>query len=65
MFCREVVTWRSLQHPNVLPLLGVTVTEDHLVMVSEWMNNGDINEFLEKNTDVDRLELVSPLSEPL
>ena len=31
-------------------------------MVSEWMNNGDINEFLEKNTDVDRLELVSPLS---
>lgn len=59
------MTWRSLQHPNVLPLLGVTVTEDHLVMVSEWMNNGDINEFLEKNTDVDRLELVSPLSEPL
>ena len=24
-FCREVVTWKTLRHPNVLPLLGVTM----------------------------------------
>lgn len=58
-FCREVVAWRTLRHPNVLPLLGVTMTKDRFVMVSEWMDNGNSNEFLRKNPDADRLELVS------
>jgi len=57
-FCKEVVGWKTLRHPNVLPLLGVTTTNDRLVMVSEWMTNGNITEFLKKNPDVDRLELV-------
>lgn len=56
------MTWRSLDHPNVLPLLGVTMDETRFVMVSEWMENGNINEFLEKNPDVDRLNLVRSFS---
>jgi len=52
------VGWRSLRHPNVLPLLGVTMTSDRLVMVTEWMANGNINEFLKANINADRLELV-------
>ena len=31
-------------------------------MVSEWMDNGNINEFLKNNADADRVELVSALS---
>ena len=58
MFCREVVAWWTLRHPNVLPLLGATMSEGRLVMVSEWMVNGDINEFVDANTNADRLELV-------
>jgi hypothetical protein len=27
-------------------------------MVSEWMMNGDINQFVKANADADRLELV-------
>jgi serine/threonine protein kinase len=50
--------WKTLRHPNVLPLLGVTVTENRLVMVSEWMDNGNINEFTAVDTNADRLELV-------
>ena len=50
--------WRSLHHPNVLPLLGVTMTEDQFVMVSEWMPNGNINEFMKADVNVDRLGLV-------
>lgn len=54
--------WRTLRHPNVLPLLGVTMIDRRFVMVSEWMDNGNINEFLKNNADADRVELVSALS---
>jgi len=52
------VGWKFLDHQNVLPLLGVTTTGDRLVMVSEWMVNGNINEFLKTNVNADRLGLV-------
>ena len=52
------MAWRALRHPNVLRLLGVTVTENRLVMVSEWMVKGNIDEFVEANTKADRLGLV-------
>jgi serine/threonine protein kinase len=57
-FCREGVAWKHLRHPNVLPLLGVTVSERRFAMVSEWMEHGNINEFVEKNPRVNRTELV-------
>jgi len=57
-FCREVMAWKSLHHPNVLPLLGVTMAKDRFVMVSEWMVKGNINEFVKAEPSADRLELV-------
>ena len=54
--------WRSLQHPNVLPLVGVTITETQFAMVSEWMVNGNINDFVKAHPDANRLGLVSFLS---
>ena len=57
-FCREGVAWKHLRHPNVLPLLGVTVSEHRFAMVSEWMENGNIVEFVEKDKHVNRTELV-------
>jgi hypothetical protein len=50
--------WKTLRHPNVLPLLGVTMTETQFVMVSEWMVRGDINQFVKTNINADRLGLV-------
>ena len=52
------MTWNMLSHPNVLPLLGVTMDDQQFVMVSEWMENGNINEFIKAREDVDRFELV-------
>ena len=52
------MTWRALRHPNVLPLLGVTMTGTQLAMISEWMANGDINQFVRTHPDVNRFELV-------
>ena len=63
-FCREAVTWKHLRHPNVLPLLGVTVSESRFAMVSKWMEHGNINEFVEKNPHVNRTELVCRSSIP-
>jgi len=57
-FCREGVAWKHLRHPNILPLLGVTVNEHRLAMVSEWMENENINKFVEKDRYVNRTELV-------
>jgi serine/threonine protein kinase len=65
-FCRGAVAWKHLRHPNILPLLGVTVSERRFAMVSEWMENGDINEFVAKDKSVNRAELVcrSPIPTP-
>ena len=51
------MTWKTLHHPNVLPLIGVTMMEERFVVVSEWMDNGDVIQF-SKNNDADRLQLV-------
>jgi hypothetical protein len=50
--------WKALCHPNLLPLLGVIMGDSQLAMVSEWMVNGNINEFIKANRDVNRFELV-------
>jgi len=60
-----VAAWRTLHHPNVLPLLGVTMSGNQFAIVSEWMENGNINEFVKVHTNVNRLELVRSSSEVL
>ena len=51
--------WKALDHPNVLPLLGVIMSETQFTMVSRWMPNGNINEFVKNCPDANRFELVS------
>jgi serine/threonine protein kinase len=48
----------GLRHQNVLPLLGVTMSDNQFTMVSEWMVNGNINEFIKAHRDANRFELV-------
>jgi len=57
-FCREGVAWKHLRHPNILPLIGVTVSNQRFAMISVWMENGNINEFVGKDRHVNRIELV-------
>jgi len=61
-FCKEVVTWRALRHPNVLLLMGATMGERLFAMVSEWMVNGNIVEFVEAHWEANRFELVGSRS---
>ena len=57
-FCKAIVAWGGLRHPNVLPLLGVTMAGHRFVMVSEWMEYGNINEFVKEHPDKNRPRLV-------
>ncbi|KAF9643165.1 kinase-like protein [Thelephora ganbajun] len=64
-FCKEVMTWKALRHPNLLPLLGVTMSNNQFTMVSEWMANGNINEFVKTRRDVNRFELLKDVTRGL
>ena len=52
------MTWKTLQHPNILPLIGVTMSESQFAMISDWMVNGNINDFVKAHPGSDPLELV-------
>jgi len=64
-FCQEGVAWKHLRHPNILPLLGVTVGEHRFAMVSTWMENGNINEFIENNPRANRIALLADVANGL
>ena len=50
--------WKFLRHPNVLPLIGVLMLETRFAMVSDWMTNGNINEYVKAHPGSGRLSLV-------
>lgn len=51
--------WKKLSDPNTLPLLGAYIRGSELVMVSEWMENGNITQYLREHPRVNRPSLVS------
>ena len=57
-FYEWVAIWNTFHHPNVLPLLGVTMTKHRFTIVSRWMANGNVNKFFGAHPDASRLELV-------
>ena len=45
-----------LAHPNIVPLLGVTVEPSELL--SDWVPSGDLPGYIANHSDADRLSLV-------
>ncbi|XP_039213137.1 epithelial discoidin domain-containing receptor 1 isoform X2 [Crotalus tigris] len=45
-FLKEVKIMSRLKDPNIVRLLGVCVRDDPLCMITEYMENGDLNQFL-------------------
>ena len=64
-FYKEVVSWGTLSHPNVLRLVGAQedMRKRQFVTVSEWMVHGSIMEYIEIHHS-NRLELVRDLATP-
>ena len=63
-FCREIICWKHLSHPNILPLIGVSVSPDLrcLRILTEWMPCGDVTKYTKSNPNANRLRLVSPFA---
>ena len=59
VFYKEVIVWKRLQHPNIVPFLGVPAKTPPFEIVCGWMENGTITEYVRKHPDVDRVCLVS------
>jgi serine/threonine protein kinase len=51
--------WKRLQHPNIVPFLGVPTNIPPFEIVCEWMENHRITEYVRKNPGADRVDLVS------
>ena len=56
-FHQVTVVWKHLTHPNIVPLLGVTINPPQLI--SDWMPGGDLTEYVASHLDTDRIRLVS------
>ncbi|KAF9647924.1 kinase-like protein [Thelephora ganbajun] len=65
-FCREVILWNSLSHPNVLKLAGVLGSIDtfNFSTVSEWMTHETIMKYTETNK-ANRLGLLHGVAQGL
>ncbi|KAJ6449846.1 kinase-like domain-containing protein, partial [Mycena sanguinolenta] len=64
---REVLIWKELSHPNVLPLLGIDVIarKPSFCLVSPWMKNGNVIAFLETHPDFNKSSLVRNIASGL
>lgn len=61
-YSREAILWGHLSHPNILPFYGVYYLDDEyrrICLVSPWMENGNINEYLRTFPFAPRYLLVS------
>ncbi|NXR56544.1 DDR2 protein, partial [Hippolais icterina] len=45
-FLKEIKIMSRLKDPNIIRLLAVCITDDPLCMITEYMENGDLNQFL-------------------
>ncbi|TDL17329.1 kinase-like protein [Rickenella mellea] len=62
----ELRLWARLSHPNVLPLLGYCLNfGPYPALISEWMENGTVLEYLEKNKLADRFQMIQGVASGL
>jgi len=62
-FCQEVVVWKRLVHPNIVPLLGVTIKP--FQSISIWMSGGELTEYIRMNPSADRIGLLCGIANGL
>jgi len=57
LIMRELKIWSSLTHPNILPLLGYQMHGEYPALISQWMVNGNVLQFLKKQPDTNILSM--------
>ncbi|KDQ16369.1 hypothetical protein BOTBODRAFT_623022, partial [Botryobasidium botryosum FD-172 SS1] len=62
---REAKVWSQLNHPNVLPFLGLYTLSSISYLVSPWMENGHALEFVQRYPEADCLRLLAQVASGL
>ncbi|CAE6460363.1 unnamed protein product [Rhizoctonia solani] len=60
---REIYNWSKLEHKNIHKLLGVTMHEGRVGMVSNWMENGTLQQYLKQRSDINYYPLCIGVAE--
>ncbi|KDQ21211.1 hypothetical protein BOTBODRAFT_195364 [Botryobasidium botryosum FD-172 SS1] len=55
--------WRALNHPHILPFIGLATLDSVIYMVSPWMINGNAVDYVRYNPSADRLRLLAQAGE--
>lgn len=48
-FLKEIKIMSRLKDANIIRLLAVCIADDPLCMITEYMENGDLNQFLSRH----------------
>ncbi|XP_039204914.1 discoidin domain-containing receptor 2 isoform X1 [Crotalus tigris] len=59
-FLKEIKIMSKLKDPNIIRLLAVCITDDPLCMITEYMENGDLNQFLSRQEPQNLSESSTP-----
>ncbi|KAG8685858.1 hypothetical protein FRC11_009930, partial [Ceratobasidium sp. 423] len=62
---RELSCWTSYQHEHILPLYGFAVIGEDIAMVSPWMRNGCVTEYVTRQPSCNHLSLCTQLAEAI
>ncbi|CAE7077521.1 unnamed protein product [Rhizoctonia solani] len=63
---RELYLWSRMDHPHIHRLQGVILFRDqYLGMVSEWMDNGNLHQYLRQYPNADRYQLCTHIASGL
>jgi len=57
-YYKEVTVWKQLNHPNVVPTLGAGPDIAELCVVSPWMPDGNLLQYLSKYPGANRMAIV-------
>lgn len=58
-FLKEIKIMSRLKDPNIIRLLAVCICSDPLCMITEYMENGDLNQFLSRHEPEGQIALIS------
>ncbi|KAK5907376.1 hypothetical protein CesoFtcFv8_005233 [Champsocephalus esox] len=58
-FLKEIKIMSRLKDPNIIRLLAVCIHSDPLCMITEYMENGDLNQFMSRHEPEGQLALLS------
>ncbi|CAE6410275.1 unnamed protein product [Rhizoctonia solani] len=59
---REIYAWSRCEHENIVPFLGFTFFRGQIAMISPWMENGPLPQYIQRNKKADRFQLCTQIT---